>query len=144
LIRAVIYWSLLFGVLLLAWWRGDRDTRIAATICFMATIGSLSTFDPWGFEARPVYPMIALIDLLTLAAFLGIAIRSDRFWPLWIAGLHLTATLSHVLRLFDPGLVHVAYEAAMRFWSYPLLVILGVAALRTRSAASSRQSHHPA
>jgi hypothetical protein len=128
--RLALYWTLLALVIAMAWWRGDRDIRIAAMICLLATIGSLSSLNPFSFEGIPIKASVGLIDVMALAAFTFIALRSDHFWPLWIAGLQLTTTLSHVLRLLFPDLIQVAYDAAMKLWSYPLLVILGVAAWR--------------
>jgi len=71
------------------------------------------------------------VDLLTLGAFTFVALRSDRFWPLWISGLQLTTSIAHVLKAIDPELVPIAYAAAGRFWSYPILLILAVGTWRT-------------
>ena len=128
MIRAALYWTLVAAVVGVAWWRGDRDAKSAAIVCFLASIGSLYQVSPWGDQALPIHPVIAVMDVLTLAAFVTIALRSQQFWPLWIAGLQLTTTFSHIIRLLYPSLVDVAYDAAMRFWSYPLLIILGLAA----------------
>jgi hypothetical protein len=66
-----------------------------------------------------------------LAAFVFVALRSDRFWPLWIAGLQLTMSISHLLKAIQPDLVPIAYAAAERFWSYPILAIIAVATWRS-------------
>jgi hypothetical protein len=65
-----------------------------------------------------------------LTAFVFIALNSDRFWPLWVAGLQLVTSFAHFLKALDPGLVPQAYGAAVRFWSYPILIILAVATWR--------------
>lgn len=72
-----------------------------------------------------------LVDLLVLSAFVAIALQSDRFWPLWVAGLQLTTSFSHFLRAIDASLIPQAYAAAERFWSYPILIILLVGAWRS-------------
>lgn len=66
-----------------------------------------------------------------LASFLAIALLSDRFWPLWVAGLQLTSSLGHLFKMLDPGLLPHAYAGAIRFWSYPILVILFVGSWRS-------------
>ena len=129
--RLIIYWSLMAAVLWLSWFRGDRETRVAALICLIATIGSLHMLWPFTIPGSVIKPVVAAIDIITFAAFVVIALRSERFWPLWLAGLQLTTLLSHMMKLLRPDLVAIAYEAAMKFWSYPLLVILGIAAWRT-------------
>ena len=79
-----------------------------------------------------------VIDLAVLAALLGIALRSDRFWPLWVAGLQLTVTVSHVMKAIKPDLMPFAYAAAERFWSYPILLILFAGAWRQQRRRRER------
>ena len=74
---------------------------------------------------------VVVITFAVVLAFVAIALRSVRFWPLWVSGLQLTTVMAHGLRLIRPDLVDLAYAAAMRFWSYPILLILVVAALRS-------------
>ena len=71
-----------------------------------------------------------IVDFATLAAFVTLALFSKRFWPLWVAGLQLTASAAHALKVFDASLVPLAYAAAERFWSYPILLIIALGAYR--------------
>jgi hypothetical protein len=80
-----------------------------------------------------------VIDLLVLIALVAVALRSDRFWPLWVAGLQLTISLSHVLKAIQPDLLPLAYAAAERFWSYPTLIILFIGAWRQHQRRISEQ-----
>jgi hypothetical protein len=73
-----------------------------------------------------------VIDLLTFIAFTYVALTSDRFWPLWVSGLQLTTSLGHLLKGMESGLLPIAYAAALRFWSYPILIILAVGVWRGR------------
>jgi hypothetical protein len=81
-----------------------------------------------------------LVDLTALSAFIFVALRSDRFWPLWIAGLQLTTSISHFLKAVEFDLLPQAYAAAAKVWSYPILVILAVGTWRAhrRRLAESR------
>jgi hypothetical protein len=127
MIRIFLYYLLLLTVVSLAFRRGDRETRIAACICVAASVLSalLMTFH------TQVAAGVAVVDLAVLGLFVALALRTERFWPLWIAGLQLTTVLGHLLRLLEPGLVNIVYAAAMRFWAYPILLILIVAAIRS-------------
>ena len=71
-----------------------------------------------------------MIDLAVLASFVFVALRSNRFWPLWVAGLQLTSSMAHVMKAIDDRLVPLAYGAAIAFWSYPILVILAIGTWR--------------
>ena len=131
MVRIAVYWTLLVIVLFAAFRQGDKETRAAALICLVATVLSIFLVTPYALGLQRVEAWVACIDLGVLLTFVGIAIRSPRFWPLWVSGLQLTTVLAHLLRMLQPGLVDLAYAAAMRFWSYPILLILLVAAYRT-------------
>jgi hypothetical protein len=104
---------------------------MAATVCLVASLLStaLMTFH------QGVAVGVAIIDITVLGLFVALALRTQRFWPLWVAGLQLTTVMGHGLRLLQPAMVDIAYAAAMRFWAYPILVILMIAALRSHSYA---------
>ena len=128
MIRIVIYYLLVFAGVGAAFRFGDRETRWGACICLVASLisSALLTFQ------NPVAQDVALVDLAVLASFVLLSLKSSRFWPLWVAGFQLTTVLGHLLRILEPSLVDIAYAAAMRFWSYPILFILIAAAWRTR------------
>jgi len=75
---------------------------------------------------------LLFVDLAVLAGFITVALRSKRFWPLWVAGLQLTTSLGHILKGIDQDLVPYAYGAALQFWSYPILIVLAIGTFRTQ------------
>jgi hypothetical protein len=64
-----------------------------------------------------------------------VALRSSRFWPLWVAGLQLTTSVAHVLKAVNADLLPHAYAAAARFWSYPILLIIAIGIWRGQNRA---------
>lgn len=128
MIRIAFYYCLVALALFAAYRHGDRETRLAAGICLVASLLS-TVFMRFN---QQIALNVALIDLAVLAGFVALALRTRRFWPLWVAGLQLTTVLGHALRLLQPSLLNIAYAAAMRFWAYPILIILVVAAWRTK------------
>ena len=114
-----------------AFWRGSRDERIVAAVCVLGAAASFAVLSPLSERWRSVEIGTLLVDLAVLAAFLAVALRSARFWPLWIAGLQLTTTVGHLLKGIDPDLLPQAYGAALQFWSYPILLILAVGTWRS-------------
>ena len=101
-------------------------------ICLAATLLTILLLTPTGHSFAQIEVFVAAIDVGTLLAFVFIALRSPRFWPLWVSGFQLTTVLAHLFRLLQPGLVDLAYAAAMRFWSYPILLVLIAAAFRSQ------------
>lgn len=126
----IFYLTLLSASCGYALWRGDRDARVAAVVCVVATALTVVMLTPGSTRYQYVEGGAMIVDLATLAAFVTLALSSRRFWPLWIAGLQLTASAAHALKLFDSSLLPLAYAAAERFWSYPILMIIAVGAYR--------------
>lgn len=67
---------------------------------------------------------ILLVDLMLLGFLVWLALRSDRFWPLYAAGFQAVGTTIHVARLVDTSVFHSAYATAQVFWGYPVLLAL--------------------
>src|SRR4249919_157091 len=126
----VIYTILLLGVCGYAFWRGRADERLTAAVCLIASVASLALLRRDVVRYSGVELGVLTVDLFTLAAFTYVALRSDRFWPLWVSGLQLTTSVGHFLKAIDSNLVPFAYAAALRIWSYPILIILAVAVWR--------------
>lgn len=128
--RVAFYFLLLAGVSLYALAKGGRDERLAIAICVTASLGSLAIMLPEDVDYRDLQPLVAFIDSAVLFGFVWLALRSDRFWPLWIAGLQLTSTTGHLLKALNPEMVSVAYSASLAIWSYLNLLILAIAIWR--------------
>jgi hypothetical protein len=132
MVRVLLYFLLLFGVAAYAMSRGRQEERIAALTCVIASVASLALL-----VTRPSYYSgfelgVALIDIATLATFVWLALRSDRFWPLWVAGLQLTSSLGHILKIVQPDLLPMVYAASLASWSYVILLIIAVGTWRGR------------
>ena len=127
----LLYWAFLFLVCGYAFWRGRTDERMAATVALVATIATHFAISPLRDRYSVEETGVMLVDLATFAAFTFIALRSHRFWPLWIAGLQLTSTTAHLFKAIHFDLLPKAYAAALVFWSYPILIILAVGTWRS-------------
>jgi hypothetical protein len=135
-VNTIVYLGLLFGCGLYAFWRGGPPERVGAAIL---TAGSLLTMA--ALVSRPaIYRNleleILLIDVATSLAFLVLALRADRFWPLCITALQIVGTAGHAVKLVDSQILPYAYAFALRFWGYPmiLLIIVGTWAHQRRLA----------
>ena len=124
-----VYYTILALVSAFAFWRGRTDERAAAAICIVATFASNAVYDPKGGYAG-VELGVFLVDSATFAGFAFIALRSERFWPLWLAGLQLTTVFSHLMKAIQLDLMPQAYAAAARFWVYPIFLIILVGTWR--------------
>ena len=126
MLRVDFYFLLLIGVATYSLWRGRRDEQLAALTCVVASVASMALLiTRTGYYSNFEFG-VALIDLLALLTFVWIALKSNRFWPLWVAGLQMTATSGHVFKLVVPNLLPVVYATSLASWSYPILLIIAL------------------
>lgn len=129
--RYIIFWSLLLLTFGYALWRGRGDEKIAAGVALLATIATQFVMPPPSLRYSGLQFDLVVIDMAVLAAFVAIALRSERFWPLWVAGLQLTNSMAHLMKGIESDLLPQAYAAAAVFWSYPILLTIIVGTWRT-------------
>lgn len=123
MLSPLTYYAILFAVCAYAFLHGRADERLAATTCIAATFATNFVYNPPGAFSG-VEIGVLVVDGATFAAFTYLALRSDRFWPLWVAGLQLTAVVAHALKAVELDLMPQAYAAAARFWVYPIFLII--------------------
>jgi uncharacterized membrane protein (UPF0136 family) len=70
---------------------------------------------------------VLLIDAAALLSFAFIALRSRRFWPLWITAFQLIVVVAHVAKYFYPGVLSPAYAIGESIWSLLQVVLLTAA-----------------
>lgn len=134
-----IFLPILAAVILYAFWRGGRDERIVAAICLAGTLATTLSLSPLTTRYDGIEQGLALVDVGVLAGFVTVALRSNRFWPLWVAGFQLTTTFGHGLKLVDSHLLPQAYGASLQFWGYPILLILAVGTWRAGRVTDLRR-----
>lgn len=141
----IIYWAILLLICAFAFWRGRQEERIAAGACLVATVVTVWIIPPVALRYSAMDPAQLAIDGAMLATFVTIALRSERFWPLWVAGLQLTMSTSHLMKAIDSDLLPRAYAAAAVLWSYPILLIIFVGTWRAhRSDRRPKPRSQPA
>jgi hypothetical protein len=126
-----IFGPLLLAVCIYAWLKGGNDERAVAATCLAGTLATMFVISPLRHRYAGVEEGLMLVDLGVLAGFITVALRSKRFWPLWVAGLQLTTSLGHILKGADQDLLPKAYGAALQFWGYPILLILAIGTYRS-------------
>jgi hypothetical protein len=122
-------------VTLYAFLRGSRDEQQVGVICIVGTLATQLVLSPLNQRFEGIETQAMVVDVAVFAGFLAIALRSDRFWPLWVAGLQLTTIMGHFLKGIDTDLLPRAYGAALTFWAYPIVLILAIGTWRRQRRA---------
>src|SRR5512139_1921390 len=110
------YFVVLFVVCAYAFVRGRTDERAVAATCLAASIASVLVATQKAGAYSHLEAGILLVDIGAFVAFTLVALKSERFWPLWVAGLQLTTLMSHAFKVGRLDLMPQAYAAAARFW----------------------------
>jgi hypothetical protein len=94
-------------------WRGGRYERIAAIVVMAAWVASVAVYrnglhTEWGLFA---------VDALAFAGLTWVALKSHRYWPLWVAGFQLLTIVTHIASIVDHSLSPWAYVSAGIIWA---------------------------
>jgi hypothetical protein len=130
--RLMIYRALMYGVCGYALIRGRTEARIVALVFLVANLATLALRSS---TYSSMETSVLVVDTLAFFGFTYAALISDRFWPLWVSGFQLTSGMGHVFKAIDTHLMPLAYAAALRFWAWPILIILAIGTWRSQSRA---------
>ena len=125
------YFVVLFVVCAYAFVRGRTDERAVAADVRAASSAAVLVAPPKAGAASHHEAGRVLVDVGAFVAFTLVALKSERFWPLWVAGLQLTTLMSHAFKVGRLDLMPQAYAAAARFWVYPIFLIIVIGTWRS-------------
>jgi hypothetical protein len=121
-----IWMVCMLAVAAMSWWRGRWPERTVAFGMFVASIATAlfqNTSNVNGHQWADL-----LVDVAYFALLAWVALRSDRWWPLWAAAFQLINVVLYVARLADERVGAKAPFMATVIWSYLILiaVVVGV------------------
>ncbi len=72
---------------------------------------------------------MSAVDLGLLLGLYALALRSRRFFPIWMAGFHLIAVTTHLSTVLEPEITPRLYRAMESLWAIPitLAMVFGIA-----------------
>ena len=74
---------------------------------------------------------LMMVDAVYLVVLVVLALKAQRYWPLWAAALQLDTILTHVL-MFSKATPPFSYGFALWLWGLPLPILMAVGAWRHR------------
>lgn len=120
---------------------GGRDARMAVAMMVAAVL--LTRGVTLTFQTR--WPLM-IVDTVLLGGFIWLSVKSRRYWPVWVTGLHGVSVAAHIATQLGPPIPYPVYHGVIGVWSIPVLLAmtLGImldqrAGLRNGSGDSARR-----
>jgi hypothetical protein len=136
--------ALLVATTIYAFARGGTPERIgAAAYCVSDAATHFVLNSHVGHKWIRFEDGVFLIDLLIFITFCLLALRADRFWPIWVSALLGLGVLGHFARWYAPEIHWYAYAVVLTIWSYPILLLIALGTWnyrRSRARAPSPPS----
>ena len=116
------YYAVLLTTVAVAMWRGGPLERWAAYTALLASVCTtlLAPNPDWSHIEYNIFA----IDLVALASFWFIALKTQRFWPYWITGWQLIAIFGHIQKLMFVEILARPYSLLSVYISYPILLLI--------------------
>jgi hypothetical protein len=129
MIRIAFFWVALAAIAGYALWRGGGPERTVA-ILLVAAVEATILARPHGPLFTKVETGVLLVDAALFFGLLIIAVRAERFWPLWMTALQGISVAGHGAKAVNPHVIPFTYAVLLAFWVYPMLALLAVATWR--------------
>ena len=143
-LKPVLQIGILLSLILIALWRGAGPERWSAAVFIGMFVLDRLYHVILGQGAR--YGTMDLghfcIDLIATIAFVAIALRANRIYPLCLAALQIIAVISHVIRAISVAVAGGAYSILMIAPSYLQIAVFG-AGLCLHLRRSQKFRHYP-
>lgn len=128
----VVFSVLMISCTAFALWKGGPPEKVTAILFTLGAYYTAAAFSASIPTYRSVEVGVLIVDLFLLVALVALALRADRFWPLWVAALQLVGTAAHAAKFVDPNIAGRTYAFLLAVWAYPTLLLIFVGTLRHR------------
>jgi hypothetical protein len=103
---------------------GGAPERIGAAIFLIGSVLTYVSLETSPIRFRGVEVGVFIIDFVSFVAFVLLAIRANRFWPIWVSALVGLGLVGHLAMLVHPHVIPWAYAVVLSMWSYPMLLVM--------------------
>ena len=119
----------LFLVLLIAccayaFVRGGAPERIGMAVYAAGSVLTYVAVSAPPIRFKGVEVGVFIIDVCVLISFTVLALRANRFWPIWVSALQGLGVLGSLAMLLHPRVIPWAYAVVLSIWSYPILLLM--------------------
>lgn len=135
----LLFWCFALCACIIATLMGGRDGRIAAGM-IMAAILLTTIAEAQNISWRSVNLGVMVVDSVLLAGLIILMLKSDRYWPIWMAATQSLTVGAHIgtmiISRFNPNIYALLATGA----SVLCLACMAMGVLLDRRASKSRTS----
>jgi hypothetical protein len=131
LLISVVGYSLLFG---------GAEERIVVLVLLSGSALTLIFYDPKHRDWLSPQLIMIVLDGTALVVFVVLALRSKRFWPLWVAAFQAMPVLTHFAATVSPYMVSKALGVAQGLWAYLQLLVVFAVTYRRRIGIPTKRT----
>jgi len=118
--------ALLVLCTLYALWAGGGPERVGAAAYALSVAATHLILTAHNERWLNVEVGVFINDVIVFFAFVAIALRANRFWPIWVSAFLGLGVLGHLGRLAGPDVLWWAYAVVLTIWSYPILAVIAL------------------
>lgn len=121
-----VYYALFAACALYVLLKGGAPEKVGTIILAVGSVLSVAAVSAPTSRFGAVEVGVLSVDIVTLLAFLALALRAERYWPLCVAALQAIGTAGHAAKLLDPGVIRSAYAIVLSLWGYLMLLLIAI------------------
>ena len=104
--------------------RGGTPERIGMAIIAANAVLTFLLVSAPPIRFQGVEVGVFSVDVLAFLSFVVLALRANRFWPIWVSALLGLGVLASLAMLGHPRVIPWAYAVVLSIWSYPILILV--------------------
>ena len=119
-----VFLVLLIGCCLYAFIKGGGPERIGMAIYAAGSVLTYVAVSAPPIRFRGVEVGVFIVDVCVFTSFVALALRANRFWPIWVSALIGIGLLGSLAMMLHPRVIPWAYAVVLSIWSYPILLLM--------------------
>lgn len=140
---AMLPFPVYLGLLVLCWmyalFSGGVPERIGTTIMVVGSALTMAATSGPPYHFASVEIGILVVDGAAFLAFVLLALRADRFWPIWATAFAAMGVLGHLARWYaGADVTPRAYYVGIVLWTYPILALSAIGTLSHQRRSAFR------
>ena len=121
-----LFLVLLVACCFYAFTRGAAPERIGMAVYATGSVLTFVAVSAPPIRFHGVEVGVFFIDVCVLISLIVVALRANRFWPIWVSALQGLGVLGSLAMMLHPRVIPWAYAVVLSIWSYPILALIAL------------------